>query len=475
MSGNDIGKPKGVFIMGLIKVAVGSAMSVVHDQWKEYFYCDSIGNKQLMVKGVKKNTKNNKGSDNIITNGSILVVNEGQCAIIVDQGQIVEICAAPGEYTYDISTEPSVFSGGLGNGIKESFKTIGKRIGFAGGTAHDQRIYYFNLKEITDNTFGTVRPIPFRVYQDDQDRGFTVGVKCSGIYSYRVVDPIKLYVNLGGNKTMSYNTSDIDNQLFSEFISHLQQAFAKISSHIRYDELPNYNDDITKNMKEELTSAWRDTRGIEIQSVAIRTVSISEADESRIKKFEDLAWTRDPRNAAAIMVEAQSEAMKTAAANKGGAAMGFFGMNLAQQAGGMNAQNLFAMGTQAPPQNGETLPPAGSWKCNCGNTNTGKFCANCGKEKPNMGDPGWACSCGTANTGNFCASCGKPKPATVGWKCSCGTVNKGKFCSDCGKPKPAGELQYRCDKCGWEPDDPHHPPKFCAECGDPFGDEDIVK
>ena len=462
--------------MGLIQIAVDTVGSVLADQWKEYFYCDSMSRTQLMVKGIKKNAKNNKGADNIISNGSVIVVNEGQCAIIVDQGQIVEICAAPGEYTYDMSSEPSIFAGSLGSSIKDSFKTIGKRIGFAGATAHDQRIYYFNLKEITENTFGTVRPVPFKVTYEEIGRSFTVGVKCSGIYSYKIVDPIKLYVNLGGNKTSSYNTSDIDNQLFSEFISHLQQAFSKLSAKISYDQLTAYNDEITKAMKEVLAEAWKDTRGIEVQSVAIRTVSISEADESRIKKYEDLAWNRDPANAAAVMVEAQSEAMKTAAGNKNGAAMGFFGMNMAQQAGGMNAQGLFAMGAQQSPPNGATLPDAGSWRCVCGNTNTGRFCASCGKEKPGMDDPGsWACLCGTANTGKFCANCGKPKPAAVGWTCACGTINKGKFCSNCGQPKPAGEPLYKCDKCGWEPEDPYHPPKFCAECGDPFGDEDIVK
>lgn len=208
--------------------------------------------------------------------------------------------------------------------------------------------------------------------------------------------------------------------------------------------------------------------------VFINSATIPDGDLKKIQEYEDKAWLRDPSNAATLMAEAQAEAMKTAAGNAGGAAMGFFGMNLASQAGGMNAQNLYAMGAAQQAAAQQQSGGADTWQCACGTANTGKFCNNCGKPKP-AAKNSWKCSCGAENTGKFCAECGKSRPAADGWTCSCGAVNKGKFCAECGKQKPAGAPLYRCDKCGWEPEDPFNPPKFCAECGDPFNDSDIVK
>ncbi len=458
--------------MGLIKAVFTGVGSTLADTWKEFFCCDAMPADVLVAKGYRrtgKKSSNTKGNDNIITNGSVIVVNEGQCMIIVDQGQIVEICAEPGEYTYDMSTEPSIFDGGL-SGIKETFKIMGKRISFGGDAAHDQRIYYFNVKEITDNKFGTPTPVPFRVNYQDIGRSFTVGLRCNGVYSYRIADPLIFYTNVCGNVTSFYGRSTIDNMLHSEFMARLSDAFAQLSDTMRYDELPQNNLAITKTMQEIFKTEWLENRGIEIMSVAIRSVSINKEDEDRIKKFEDIAWNKDPLSAAAATIQAQNDAMLAAAKNSGGAAVGMFGMNMAQQMGGMNAQSLYNMAGQQQ----AAAPAAGGWTCSCGTTNTGKFCANCGSAKPAAAGS-WKCSCGSENTGKFCANCGLPKPSENGWTCSCGAVNKGRFCANCGSPKPAGEPLYKCDKCGWEPADPKNPPKFCAECGDPFGDEDLVK
>lgn len=460
--------------MGLIKAAAGAVGSTLADQWKEFFYCDSIDKDILVVKGKKRisgRSSNTKGSDNIITNGSGIAVNDGQCMIIVDQGQVVEICAVPGEYTYDMSSEPSIFAGSLGSGIKETFKTMGRRIAHGGDTAKDQRVYFFNTKELTDNKFGTQNPVPFRVSYEDIGRSFTAGLRCNGVYSYKITDPMLFYANVCGNVEHDYSRNEIDRQLQSEFLNALQPAFAKISAMgVRYDEIPGHTMEIADAMNEALGKKWKDLRGISVVSVAINSLTISKEDEDRIKKYEDLAWTANPGNAAAIMVGAQAEAMTTAAGNKNGAMMGFMGMNMAQQAGGLNAQNLFAMGQQqAAAQKAED-----SWKCSCGASNTGKFCSQCAKPKPVPAGQ-WTCSCGAVNTGKFCMECAKPKPSdnADGWTCSCGTVNKGKFCMECAKPKPAGAPLYRCDKCGWEPENPHNPPKFCPECGDPFDENDI--
>lgn len=456
--------------MGLIKAVISGVGSTFADTWKEFFCCDAMPPDVLVAKGYRRTSKkssNTKGNDNIITNGSTIVVNEGQCMLIVDQGQIVEICALPGEYTYDMSTEPSIFDGGFSS-IKETFKIMGKRIAHGGDTNHDQRIYYINVKEITDNKFGTPTPVPFRVNYEDIGRSFTVGLRCNGVYSYRISDPLIFFTKVSGNVSSFYSRSQIDNMLHSEFLARLSDAFAKLSNKMRYDELPSNNIAVTNAMKEVFQTEWLEDRGIEIMSVAIRSVSINKEDEERIKNFEDAAWMRNPLNAAASTVQSQNAAMIAAANNSNGAAMGMFGVNMAQQMGGMNANNLYNMAAQQ-----QNAAAQGGWTCSCGTSNTGRFCANCGSAKP--ADTSWTCSCGTSNTGKFCANCGNAKPSDNGWTCSCGAVNKGKFCAECGAAKPAGAPLYKCDKCGWEPADPHNPPKFCAECGDPFGDEDIVK
>ena len=419
--------------MGLIQSAFVATSSALGDSWKEFFYCDALPADVLVVKGMKKTStfSSNKGNNNIITNGSKIAVSDGQCMIIVDQGQVVEVCAVPGEYTYDMSTEPSLFGGNLSSNIKETFKIIGKRISFGGDTAHDQRVYYFNLKELTDNKFGTQNPVPFRMTYDDIGRSFTVGVRCNGVFSYRISDPLLFYTNVCGNVTGQYTRSNIDQQLKSEFLNALNPAFAKLSQDgLRYDELPLHTVELSNAMESVLSPQWSQKRGLEVVSVAINSVTISKDDEERIKKFEDTAWNRDASNAAAMLVNAQANAMTSAASNPNGASMGFYGMNMAQQAGGLNAQALFQMGANQQKS-------ANSWKCSCGTQNTGKFCANCGSPKPTASGT-WKCSCGAENTGKFCAECGKPKPTSSGtWKCSCGAENTGKFCSECGSPKPS--------------------------------------
>ncbi len=483
--------------MGLIKAALAGASSTLADTWLEFFTCESIPVDVLVVRGKKqlgKHSSNTKGNENVISDGSGIVVHEGQAMIMVDQGVVTEIATEPGVYKYESGTSPSLFSSSFGAGLKETFKEMWDRIKHGGDAAKDQRIYFFNMKELLDNKFGTQNPVPFRVTYQDLGRSFTVGVRCNGIYSYKIADPVLFYANVCGNVTSQYSRSELDSQLKSEFLDSLQPAFANISATgIRYDELPGRQREVKTAIETELNPEWKEKRGLQIEKVAINSATISEADTKRIQEFEDRAWNTNPTNAAATLVEAQAQAMQGAANNPNGAAMGLFGMGMAQQAGGMNAQNLFNMGAQQGAVGATTAPGAGnnpggapaaggadSWKCDCGTSNTGKFCANCGKAKPVAKPAGdsWKCDCGTENTGKFCANCGKAKPAGAsadGWTCECGAVNKGKFCAECGKAKPAGAPLYRCDKCGWEPADPFNPPKFCAECGDPFDDSDIVK
>ena len=438
--------------MGLIKAALGSVGSVLADQWKEYFYCDSMAANVLVTKGKKRTSSRNsntKGSDNIISNGSVIAVNEGQCMMIVEQGKIVEFAAEAGEYTWNSSSEPTIFQGGL-EGLESSWETLKRRFAFGGDTAKDQRVYFFNLKELVGNKYGTPAPIPFRVVDNNIGLDMDVSIRCNGEYSYKIADPMLFYKNVCGTVSQDYTRDQLDSQLKSEFLTALQPAFARISAlGIRYSALPGHTMELAQAMNEVLSGKWGATRGLAIVAVGVNSVTASAEDEATIKELQKSAVFRNTNMAAAHMVQAQAEAMKTAAGNKNGAMMGFMGMNMAQSAGGFNAASLFQMGQQQPAAPAPAAPAA-----------------------PAAGANTWKCSCGAVNTGKFCMECGASKPAD-GWVCSCGAVNKGKFCSECGAKKPASEPLYRCDKCGWEPEDPKHPPKFCPECGDKFDDEDI--
>lgn len=435
--------------MGLIKAALGAAGGTLADQWKEFFYCESLPKEIMVIKGEKiigNRSSNKKGSDNIISNGSGIAVADGQCMIIVEQGKVVDVCAEPGEYTYDTSTEPSIFAGPLGEGIKNTFQTIGKRFTYGGDTGKDQRVYYFNTKELLDNKFGTPNPIPFRVVDRNIGLDIDVAVRCSGIYSYKIEDPILFYTNVTGNVSDRYNRSELDSQLKTEFVSALQPAFSAISKlEVRPSDLPGHALELAEAMNEALSKKWGEIRGLKVVSIGLNPITLPEEDAELIKQAQRAAIMRDPNMAAATLVGAQSDAMRAAASNEAGAMTGFMGLGMAGQAGGMNAQNLFSMGQQqqqqqAPPSQGQApaSPVQGGWTCSCGNSNTGKFCSNCGSQQP-------------APEG--------------GWNCSCGTDNKGKFCSNCGKPAPAGT---KCSNCGYEPEDPNNPPKFCPECGSSF-------
>lgn len=463
--------------MGLIRATIDSVKGVMSDQWKEYFYCDAMPEDVMVTRAHKKTSGrfNNKGDDNIITTGSVIAVADGQCMLIVDQGKIVEVCAETGEYVYDASTEASIFTGDLGEAVRRTFDAIGKRITFGGGAAKDQRVYYFNTKELIGNKYGTPSPIAFRVVDQRAGIDMDIPMRCFGEYSFRIANPLLFYTNVCGNITQNYTREQLNGQMRSELLTALQPAFGRISEMgIRYSSLMNHTTEIRDALKQELSELWGNSRGLEIVNFGISSIKADEEVEKELRTMQKEAAYMDPARMAAHLGTAQAEAMKSAAANtNAGPAMAFMGMNMASQAGGLNAQGLYQMAQQQQQQQQQTAALAG-WTCACGHAgNTGNFCAGCGKPKPQPADS-WTCSCGAVNKGKFCAECGKSKPANeTGWTCSCGAVNKGKFCAECGKPKPAGVPQYKCDKCGWEPKDPTHPPKFCPECGDPFDDGDV--
>ena len=406
--------------MGLIKAALGSAGGVLADQWKEYFYCESMPADVLVTKAHKKvsgRSSNKHGSENIISNGSVIAVNDGQCMLIVEQGKVVDVCAEPGEYTYDTSSEPSIFCGGLGAGVKAAFQQVGKRFTFGGEPPKDQRVYFVNTKELVGNKYGTPNPVPFRVVDMNIGLDMDITIRCFGEYSYQIANPVLFYTNVCGNVEQDYTREEIDGQLKSELMTALQPAFAKISEMgIRYSALPGHTQELSDVLNKVLSDKWDNLRGIRIVSLGVSSVKASEEDEAMIKELQRNAVFRNPTMAAAQMVGAQASAMQSAASNeKTGPAMAFAAMNMAANVGGANAQNLFTMGQQQTAQAQPVQPSAPA--------------------PAPVPQAEWTCSCGTVNIGKFCSECGSPRPAGP-WTCSCGTVNTGKFCSECGKPRP---------------------------------------
>lgn len=398
--------------MGLIKAGAGALGGTLADQWKEFFYCEAMEPDVMVTKGRKRVTSrssNTKGNDNVISNGSVIAVADGQCMIIVEQGKVVEACSEPGEFRYDTSLEPSVFTGNLGESVKETFRAIGRRFTFGGDTGRDQRIYYFNTKELTGNKFGTPNPIPFRVVDSKIGLDVDVSVRCSGVYSYKIADPLLFYANVCGNVERDYTRGDLDGQLKTEFISALQPAFGRLSDlELRPNQIVSHNTELEEAMNMALSAKWGKLRGLSVVSVALGSVTLPEEDAEMIKQLQRTAVLQNPNMAGATLAGAQADAMKAAASNSAGAMAGFMGMGMAMNAGGgMNAQSLFAMGRQA--QAAQTAQ-AGAWNCSCGAAATGNFCPECGSPKPS-GDNGWVCSCGARNMGKFCQNCGAKKPS----------------------------------------------------------------
>lgn len=467
--------------MGLVKAIKSAVGTVTADQWREYFYCDALDNDILAVKGKKRinssKSSNTKGEDNIISNGSVVAVNEGQCMIIVEQGKVVEFCAEAGEFLYDTSSEPSLLYGNFGESLGKTFAVIGKRFTFGGDTANDQRIYFFNTKEIMGNKYGTASPVPFRVVDANIGLDIDITLRCNGEYSYRLTDPLLFYKNVCGNITHDFRRSEIESQLKTELLTALQPAFARISEMgIRYSSIPKHTSELTNILNEELSAKWAQLRGISIVSFGMNSVKAPESDEAMIKELQRTAVYRNPSMAAATLVNAQADAMRAAASNKAtGPMMAFAGMNMANMAGGMNANTLFAMGQQNGGMNGGMASQMGNGMP--GQMNDG-MASQMGNGMSGQMNGGMSGQMGNVMSGQMNA--GMPGQAAgsaggngAGWMCSCGQINKGKFCSECGQKKPAEEPLYRCDKCDWEPEDPQNPPKFCPECGDPFNEKDI--
>ena len=466
--------------MGLIKQAFGIAKTAISDatnnigtnafssiggitkdQYLEFFVCDTMQDGVLARRGRKIDKKGlNKGNDNIISNGSLIIVNAGQCAITVDNGQVTNIAAEPGEYRFESATESSIFYGNFGENLVHSFQELGRRISFGGEIPREQRVYFINTLEVRQNLWGTASTIPFFIH--DQVTGFQgdINLMARGEFTFRISDPIRFYTSIASAFSgETFTKKDLSSIMKSDFMQALQPAIGSLSDYgvgIRYSAITTKTDILVELINKKLEKKWGELRGIQVVDITFESIKATEEDEKRIKQFQDQAVYTNVNMAAARMTTATANAMEAAAANEqAGPMMAFAGMNMAQMTGGNNASNLFAMAQQqnaaqaAQAQAAPAAPAANSWTCSCGTVNTANFCQNCGNKKP--------------------------EPAAAeGWTCSCGTVNKGNFCQNCGNKRPAGAPLYKCDKCGWEPEDPTNPPKFCPNCGDIFDDNDVT-
>jgi membrane protease subunit (stomatin/prohibitin family) len=286
--------------MGLVKAAIGAVGGVLADQWKDYYYCDAMDADVLVVKGQKRDSgrsSNRHGESDIISDGSGIAVADGQCMMIVEQGKVIELCAEPGVYTYDSKMTPSIFEGDLKSGLKGAALDAWERFQFGGGVGRDQRIYYFNTKEIIGNKYGTVTPIPFKVMIDKvQNISLPVDIRCNGEYSYKIVNPMLFYTTVCANITESYERESLDSQLKAELMKKLQAAFAKVAAlGVDYSEIPLHADTIADELNEVLTPQWSAGRGIAIVSFGVNSVSVSEEDKVKIQNLQHAVLMSDVR------------------------------------------------------------------------------------------------------------------------------------------------------------------------------------
>lgn len=438
---------------GALNAGLGAAGNVLANQWKEFIYCDSIPDDTLMVKGRKQvsgKSSNTKGEDNVITNGSGIVVNDGQCMIIVENGKVVEVCAEPGKFTYDTSLAPSIFAGSFGQSLIDSFKMLGQQFTYGGQAGNDQRVYYFNTKVIMGNKYGTPAPVPFRLVDSKIFLDLDITIRLNAIYSYRLVDPLLFYTKIAGNVNDTFKAADIEQQLKSEISGKLNTALGKLSAmEIRYNELPLHTEEMSEALKEQLHQKWVVEKGIELVSFDVNSANTTEENEKLIRDAQAEARYQHAGLGAAALTAAQAQALKDAAKNPNGAANAMFGVGMigGGMGGGMGntinalyqqANQEAAAQQQAQAAAAAQAQAANMWKCECGKDNDGNFCTSCGKPKPAPAGV-WKCECGAENTGNFCPKCGKPKPevpASTTWVCACGAENDGNFCTKCGKPRP---------------------------------------
>ncbi len=463
--------------MGLIKAAIGSIGGGLADQWLEAIRPADMDRQVCMTSGIKvredKRSSNTKSTADVISNGTRIQVYDNQFMMLIDGGKVVDYTAEPGYYTVSNSSAPSLFNGQF----MDSLKDVWERFKFGGTPSYSQKAIYINLQEIPELMFGTKNPISY--YDSDLDADLYI--RAHGRYSVKVTNPILFYQQVLSKDAYSVNFSSIYRQYNDEFLSALQSTVNQMSADgISIRRVASKSNELRKYMADALDEEWNVGRGFEVCSVGME---VSYDDETRelFKMRSQGSMLKDATIREGYVQGSIARGLEAAGSNEAGAGVAFMGMGMGMQgAGGFmnaasntNAMQMQQQQQQAQQQQAQQQAQNG-WQCSCGNTNTGKFCNNCGTPKPEPKPANsWTCSCGNNNTGKFCNNCGTPKPSDNGsWTCSCGNNNTGKFCNNCGSPKPTATPNYKCDKCGWVPEDPSTAPKFCPECGDIFNESD---
>ena len=415
--------------MGLISAAVSSVSGVLSDSWKEVIEPDDMSDSTLLVKGVAvKKGSNKKGTDNYVSNGSVIHVYPNTLMLLMDGGKIVDYSAQEGYYEVNNSSAPSIFNGELKDSVKETWK----RFQFGGVPSQKQYVYYINTAEIKGIKFGTRNPVNYF----DNFYNAELFLRAHGSYSIKITDPIKFFTEFAPKGTDRIEIKDLSEQLFNEFMDALQSAINQMSvDGVRISAITSKSRELSKYMADVLDADWNDLRGSEVCSVGLASISYDDEAKALINMRNKGAMMSDPTIREGFVQSSVAQGMQAAGSNTSGAANAFMGMGMGMNAAGgfMSAAsqtNAAQMAQQqAAQQAAQQNQAANGWKCSCGTVNTGNFCSGCGSKKPE--NTSWTCSCGTTNTGRFCSNCGSPKPAGE-WVCSCGTKNTGNFCSGCG-------------------------------------------
>ena len=416
--------------MGIIKAAVNAVTGALADTWLEVIESAPMGNNDVIVPGQavdqKGRSQNKKGGENLVSNGSIIHVLDNQFMILVDGGKIVDYTATAGYYKVDNSALPSLFNGQFGDSIKESFS----RIKYGGISSTSQRVFFLNLQEIRGIKFGTQNPVQYfdNFYESE------LFMRLHGTYSIKITDPFKFYMEviprevITNNQKFTFAMPDIQ-QFNDEFVSELGTAFNQYSADgFRVSHIASKTKEMGKYMADALDEDWNQLRGFQVTSVGMQPPAYDEESQKivteRSKMASQVSYLKDAANQQAYMAKSVGEGISGAGNNPGGAAIGFMGMNMAQNMGagvmGSYMQNpqygnqqQYAQPQQQQPQPQQQAPqqaaPAqGGWTCECGATNQGKFCSECGKAKPEAPKKRFCTNCGAelSPTTKFCPECG---------------------------------------------------------------------
>ena len=423
--------------MGIIKAVTSAIGGSLADQWLEVIEPDNMGDTTVFTSGVRvrqndKRGSNRKATENTVSNGSVIHVYPNQFMMLVDGGRVVDYTAEEGYYTVNNSALPSLFNGQFGDTLMESFN----RVKFGGVTPTTQKVFYVNLQEIKGIKFGTRNPINYF----DSFYNAELFLRAHGSYSITVEDPLLFYAEAIPRNKDRVEITDINDQYMAEFLEALQAAINQMSADgTRISFVVSKGRELSKYMQDILDDGWKQTRGIQIQSVGLASISYDEESTRLINMRNQGAMLGDPAVREGYIQGAVARGMEAAGSNANGSMAGFMGMGVGMNAGGgfigaasaANQQQIQAQPQQPAPVAAEA---AKGWSCSCGTENHGRFCSSCGKPRPQ--DAEWICACGEKNNGRFCSACGKPRPQDAEWTCACGEKNKGNFCTSCGKPRP---------------------------------------